>query len=122
MRSGSSSFRPILSSPRQVGWRSIWASNSLTFSPRLQMKHTLARGRLVLAAILVFPCGLAAQSFKVEKVNIGGEGGHDYISVDPASGRVFVSRGTHVMVVDPSGKVLGDIAKTPRVHGVAFAT
>jgi DNA-binding beta-propeller fold protein YncE len=89
------------------------------------MKHTLGRGRMGLAAaavVLVFPCGLAAQSFKVEKVNIGGEGGHDYISVDPASGRVFVSRGTHVMVVDPSGKVLGDIANTPRVHGVAFAT
>jgi WD40 repeat protein len=87
------------------------------------MKHTLARGRIVLAAVLVFPCGLAAQSFKVEKVNIGGEGGHDYISVDPGSGRVFVSRGTHVMVVDPAtGKVLGDIANTPRVHGIAFAT
>src|SRR5262252_3787606 len=87
------------------------------------MKPTRARWRMVLAAaVLVFPCGLAAQSFKVEKVNIGGEGGHDYISVDPSSGRIFVSRGTHVMVVDPSGKVLGDIANTPRVHGVAFAT
>src|SRR5262245_62759941 len=87
------------------------------------MNHTLARGRMVLAAaILALPCGLAAQSFKVEKVNIGGHGGHRYISVDPGSGRVFVSRGTHVMVVDPSGKVLGDIANTPRVHGVAFAT
>jgi hypothetical protein len=35
---------------------------------------------------------------------------------------VFVSRGTHVMVVDgATGKVLGDIMDTPRVHGVAFA-
>jgi WD40 repeat protein len=87
------------------------------------MRRTLARGRtLFAAAVLAFPCGVAAQSFKVEKVNIGGEGGHDYISVDPGSGRVFVSRGTHVMVVDgATGKVLGDIANTPRVHGIAFA-
>jgi DNA-binding beta-propeller fold protein YncE len=35
---------------------------------------------------------------------------------------VFVSRGTHVMVVDgPTGKVLGDIPDTPRMHGVGLA-
>jgi DNA-binding beta-propeller fold protein YncE len=37
-------------------------------------------------------------------------------------GRVFVSRSTHVMVVDGSnGKVLHDIMDTPRVHGAAFS-
>ncbi|HEY9227393.1 MAG TPA: hypothetical protein VIP11_12140, partial [Gemmatimonadaceae bacterium] len=78
--------------------------------------------RLSLLAAIALPSALAAQTFKVEKVNIGGEGGHDYISVDQSSGRVFVSRGTHVMVVDgATGKVVGDIANTPRVHGVAFA-
>ena len=40
----------------------------------------------------------------------------------PGTGRVFVSRGTHVMVVDgATGKVLGDIPDTPRVHGIALA-
>ena len=35
---------------------------------------------------------------------------------------MYVSRGTHVMVVDgETGKVVGDIAGTPRVHGIAFA-
>jgi WD40 repeat protein len=64
---------------------------------------------------------LAAQTFKVEKTAIGGTGGHDYISVD-ARGRLFVSRGTHVMVVDAqTGKLVSDIENTPRVHGVAFA-
>src|SRR6184192_2508049 len=39
----------------------------------------------------------------------------------PGSGRVFVSRGTHVMVVDgATGKVLGDIPDTPRTHGIAL--
>lgn len=64
-----------------------------------------------------------APKYKVEKFDIKGEGGTDYISVESATGHVFVSRGTHVMVVDgASGKVLGDIPNTPQVHGVGIAT
>src|SRR4051812_33214576 len=64
-----------------------------------------------------------AQSFKVEKYDIKGEGGTDYVAVETATGRVFVSRATHVMVVDgATGKVLGDIPNTPGVHGVGLAT
>lgn len=86
----------------------------------------MTRSRAVLAAlaatVLTFPAAGAAQQFKTEKFNIGGEGGTDYLTADPASGRVFVSRGTHVMVVDgATGKVVGDIMDTPRVHGIAFA-
>ena len=63
-----------------------------------------------------------AQSFKVTRVEIGGEGGTDYVNAEPGTGRVFVSRGTHVMVVDgATGKVLGDIPDTPRVHGIGLA-
>jgi len=62
-----------------------------------------------------------AQSFKVTRFEIGGEGGTDYVSAEPGTGRVFVSRGTHVMVVDgATGKVLGDIPDTPRVHGIGL--
>jgi hypothetical protein len=76
---------------------------------------------LALAA-LALPAGMAAQSFTVHKYTIGGEGGTDYLTADPASGRVFVSRGTHVMVVDgATGKVVGDIPDTPRMHGIALA-
>ena len=78
--------------------------------------------RLIGLALLVVPGVLAAQTFKVEKFTIGGEGGTDYISADPVTGRVYISRGTHVMVVDEkTGKVLADIPDTPRVHGAAFA-
>jgi hypothetical protein len=74
------------------------------------------------ALVLTLPAAGAAQQFKTEKFNIGGEGGTDYLTADPATGRVFVSRGTHVMVVDGlTGKVVGDILDTPRVHGIAFA-
>ena len=68
------------------------------------------------------PVLAAAQMFKVEKFTIGGEGGTDYLTADPATGRVYVSRGTHVMIVDgATGKVLGDIPDTPRTHGIALA-
>ncbi len=64
----------------------------------------------------------SAQTFKVQKYSIGGEGGHDYITAEAGTARLFISRGTHVMVVDGmSGKVIGDIPNTPRVHGVALA-
>ncbi len=75
----------------------------------------------ILSALAVFaPAG--AQTFKVAKHNIGGEGGTDYLTAEPGSNRVFVSRSTHVMVVDAAtGKVLGDIPNTPRMHGIALA-
>jgi DNA-binding beta-propeller fold protein YncE len=64
-----------------------------------------------------------SSKFKVEKFDIKGEGGTDYVTVEPATGRVFVSRSTHMMVVDgPTGKVLGDIPNTPGVHGAGIAT
>lgn len=64
-----------------------------------------------------------APAFKVEKYDIKGEGGTDYVTVEPATGRVFVSRATHMMVVEgATGKVLGDIPNTPGVHGAGIAT
>jgi DNA-binding beta-propeller fold protein YncE len=62
-----------------------------------------------------------AQQFKVSKSSIGGEGGHDYIVAEPGTGRVFVSRESHFMVIDgPTARALGDIPNTPGVHGVAL--
>jgi DNA-binding beta-propeller fold protein YncE len=77
---------------------------------------------LLLAIALVSPTTARAQTFKVEKWNIGGDGGTDYLVAEPGTGRVFVSRGTHVMVIDgATGKVLGDIPDTPRMHGIGLA-
>jgi len=64
---------------------------------------------------------LRAQTFHVVESSIGGDGGTDYLTAEPGTGRVFVSRGTHVMVVDgATGKVIGDIPDTPRTHGIAL--
>lgn len=76
----------------------------------------------LLLATVALPALGQAQTFKVDKWNIGGEGGTDYVTAEPGTGRVFVSRQTHVMVVDgATGKVLGDIPDTPRTHGIALA-
>jgi DNA-binding beta-propeller fold protein YncE len=58
----------------------------------------------------------------VTTYKVGGEGGWDYLTADAAARRVYISRGTHVMVLDAdSGKSVGDIADTPGVHGIALA-
>ncbi|HLP16806.1 MAG TPA: YncE family protein [Bacteroidota bacterium] len=67
--------------------------------------------------------GLCAQNFKVRTYNIGGDGGTDYLTAEPGTGRVFVTRGSHVMVIDGrKGTVIGDIPTTPGVHGVALVS
>jgi hypothetical protein len=85
------------------------------------MKSSLQFPVILLGVSLALPHGGAAQTFSVKKFSIGGEGGTDYLTAEPGTGRVFVSRGTHVMVIDgPTGKVLGDIPDTPRTHGIAL--
>jgi DNA-binding beta-propeller fold protein YncE len=88
------------------------------------MKRQLLTATAVFfASIFTVPSEGRAQTFKVEKFDIKGDGGTDYVAVEPATGRVFVSRGTHMMVVDgATGRVLGDIPNTPGVHGAGIAT
>ncbi len=58
----------------------------------------------------------------IDKLALGGEGGWDYLTADGASHRLYVSRGSHVMVVDlETGKLAGDIPGTLGVHGIALA-
>lgn len=54
--------------------------------------------------------------------NIGGEGGWDYVCVDSAAHRLYVSHATKAVVLDSdSGKVVGEIPNTPGIHGIAVA-
>ena len=58
----------------------------------------------------------------VTTYKVGGDGGWDYLTTDSDARRLYISRGTHVMVLDAdSGKSVGDIADTPGVHGIALA-
>lgn len=58
----------------------------------------------------------------VKRLPVDGEGGWDYLAIDGAARRMYLARGTHVMVVDiDADQVVGDIPDTPGVHGVALA-
>ena len=58
----------------------------------------------------------------LKTVPIPGDGGWDYVSVDSAARRVYVSHATQVEVLDAdSGAVVGKIADTAGVHGIAVA-
>jgi DNA-binding beta-propeller fold protein YncE len=58
----------------------------------------------------------------VATYKVGGDGGWDYLTTDSEARHIYISRGTHVMVLDAdSGKSVGDIADTPGVHGIALA-
>jgi len=57
----------------------------------------------------------------IKEIKIGGEGGWDYLTMDSASRRLYVSHNTHVVVVDvDAGKIVGDIPDTQGVHGIAI--
>jgi len=64
-----------------------------------------------------------AQHYKVvNKFPVAGEGSWDYLISDPETGRLFISHGTVVNVVEEStGKLLGTIPDTKGVHGIALA-
>ena len=85
------------------------------------MKRILALV-LAVAAIAVVPA-TAQKSYKLaDRVKLGGEGGWDYLTYDPDANRLFITRGTHVMVVDAETlKATGDIPDLSGVHGVALA-
>jgi DNA-binding beta-propeller fold protein YncE len=58
----------------------------------------------------------------VNKIKLPGDGGWDYLSVDEAGNRLFVSHGSVVQVVDlKTNKLSGTINDTPGVHGIAIA-
>ncbi len=57
----------------------------------------------------------------LNRIEVGGDGGWDYLVADPEGKRLYVSHATHVVVIDTStDKVVGDIPGTNGVHGIAF--
>lgn len=79
---------------------------------------------LLLACFLLPTLSLAANPnlHVVKTFKLGGVGGWDYLTLDPVSRHLFISRSTHVIVIDAdSGKPAGDISDTPGVHGIAIA-
>ena len=85
------------------------------------MKRIALCAALLCAAAV--PALAAGSGYHVLKsVTLGGDGGFDYLNMDPATGYLWITRGSHLMVVDvDAGKVLKDITGLMGIHGTAFA-
>ncbi len=85
--------------------------------------------RRLVAVLAVLAVGLSVPLLAAEgpyrrlkEIVIGGEGGWDYLSVDAAARRLYVSHATKVVVIDlETNAVVGEIAPAPGVHGIAVA-
>src|SRR5271154_3418224 len=66
---------------------------------------------------------IPAADYTVSKSwGLGGNSGWDYLALDASSGRLFITRDEHIDVIETvGGKLVGSIAHTGGVHGVAFA-
>ena len=78
---------------------------------------------LGLLSPLTVPNCRAEGAYKLLKeIPVGGEGGWDYLSVEQEGRRLYVSHATKVVVIDlDKDTVVGEVADTPGVHGIATA-
>jgi DNA-binding beta-propeller fold protein YncE len=88
------------------------------------MKRSLI-GAFAAIGLLVAGLGGQAQpsaSYKVlKKIELGGEGAWDYLTIDASARRLYITRSSHVMVMDlDKHAVVGNITGTKGVHGVAL--
>ncbi len=89
---------------------------------RIPLSSVLFVCVLVLLASLALAAGSSGYHV-TKKTVLGGDGGWDYLTVDAKARRIYISRSTHVMVVDAdSAALVGDIPGTNGVHGIAIAS
>ncbi len=83
------------------------------------------RKLFLLAVLLVTVSAIAAGTgyHILKEIKVGGEGGWDYLTMDSAARRLYVSHTNKVNVIDPdAGKIVGEIPDTQGVHGIAIAS
>jgi DNA-binding beta-propeller fold protein YncE len=78
---------------------------------------------LITTLLLLGSLAVDAQQYKISgRIPFPGEGGWDYLAVDSANRRLYVSHSTHVEVVDlDSEKPVAKITGMKRIHGIAVA-
>ncbi len=78
---------------------------------------------LLISAPRMFRAAAQTSGYRViQTFRLGGEGGWDYVTVDPDAHRIYIPRGNHVMVLDEGkGKVIADMPDMKGLHGVAVA-
>src|SRR5271169_3912777 len=89
------------------------------------MRHsrsTWLRLGLFISLLATFSAAADPGYHVIKTYKLGGDGGWDYLTLDGPSNRLYISRSTHVIVIDAhSGQSVGEIPDTPGVHGVALA-
>jgi YVTN family beta-propeller protein len=105
--------------------------SALEFKRNNEMK--IAPGRAVRFALLLLAASMACIGAErvyasdstysvIKKIPIPGQGSWDYLTIDEAARRLYVSHGTQVEVLDiDSGAIVGKIENTQGVHGIAIA-
>ncbi len=87
------------------------------------MRSKFASIGILLSLLAVAALGAAINYTLAKKVAVPGTGGWDYVSVDEAGRRVYISHATQVDVLDADSLTLvGTISNTPGVHGIAVAS
>ena len=77
----------------------------------------------VLGIVIARPFAADEPYKLIKDVQIGGEGGWDYLNVDSAGKRLYISHATKVVVFDTSNDTIaGEITDTPGVHGAVATT
>jgi YVTN family beta-propeller protein len=83
----------------------------------------------VFSCLILFVCCVTSfaqtdsSKYKImNKFKVEGDGGWDYLTADDSTGRLFISHGTIVQVIDDkTGKLIGTIIGLNGVHGIALA-
>ena len=83
---------------------------------------TIKSAIVAVSAAMVFMQG--GSGYKVEtRYPVPGNGSFDYLSIDSATRRLYLSHGTEANVIDAdNGKLIGTISDTPGIHGIAIAS
>jgi YVTN family beta-propeller protein len=78
---------------------------------------------IVLACCQVQAAAAAGKPYEVlQEFVVGGPGGWDYLTVDPRTHHLLISRSDRVLVVNVrDGSLVATIPDTPGVHGIALA-
>ena len=87
----------------------------------MNFKHLAVLMTMALALPFAAHAADAPKYHILRHMALGGDGGWDYLTFDPAGHRLFISRGTRVMVVDvAAGQLTAEVVNTPGVHGIAL--
>jgi DNA-binding beta-propeller fold protein YncE len=77
---------------------------------------------LILFSLTIAVCRADGPYHLIKEIPVGGDGGWDYLTVDSAGQRLYVSHANKVVVIDlAKDQVVGEITNTPGVHGLAPA-